>query len=93
MVSHLNDKADVSPVVEITPVQSHDSGALDDNYELYKSMRDVELDPAEAKKVKRKVDLRILSLLMITYFLQYLDKNSVNLASVYGLRTDTHLVG
>lgn len=93
MASPLNEKAEVSPVMEITPVASHDSGTLDDNYELYKSMRDVELDPAEANKVKRKVDLRILSLLIVTYFFQYLDKNSINLASVYGLKTDTHLVG
>jgi hypothetical protein len=77
--------------IEITPVISTDS--LDDNYELYKSMKGVEVDPLEAKKVLRKVDTRILSLLMVTYFLQYLDKNSINLASVYGLKKDTHLGG
>jgi len=86
MASNKPDEA-----VEITPVVS--TGSLDDNYELYKSMRGVEVDPLEAKKVIRKVDTRILSLLMVTYFLQYLDKNSINLASVYGLKKDTHLGG
>ncbi|KAE9368156.1 MFS general substrate transporter [Stipitochalara longipes BDJ] len=76
---------------EIASIPS--TGSLDDNYELYKSMQGVEIDLLEAKKVLRKVDFRILSLLMITYFLQYLDKNSINLASIYGLKKDTHLGG
>jgi len=68
--SPLDEKAIASHALEITPVPSVVSGTLDDNYELYKSMRDVELDPLEAKKVLRKVDTRILPLLMVTYFLQ-----------------------
>lgn len=90
-----DDKAISEGIVEISPVESAISSGstLDDNYELYKSLRDVELDPIEAQKVLRIVDLRILSLLMVTYILQYLDKNSVNLASVYGLKADTNLKG
>lgn len=82
---------EINDAVDIEPVLSTDS--LDDNYELYKSMKGVEVGPLEAKQVMRKVDIRILSLLMVTYFLQYLDKNSINLASVYGLKKDTHLGG
>ncbi|KAF4638076.1 hypothetical protein G7Y89_g36 [Cudoniella acicularis] len=78
---------------EIAKAPSIQSGRLDDNYELYKSIKDTQLDLVEAKKVLRKVDVRILSLLMGTYILQYLDKNCINLASVYGLKTDTHLEG
>jgi len=89
--STTDEKSPVSPTVEITPAPSMMYGSLDDNYELYKSMKDTQLDPVEATKVLRKVDLRILSLLMITYVLQYLDKNCVNLASVYGLKKDLHL--
>ena len=92
-ITGTDEKTVVSPVMEITPAPSVMSGSLDDNYELYKSMKDTQLDPAEARKVLRKVDLRILSLLMITYVLQYLDKNCVNLASVYGLKKDLHLEG
>ena len=65
----------------------------DDNYELYKASRDLETDPAEVKRVLRKVDYRIVPLLVITYMLQYLDKNSINFASVYGLKDGTHLEG
>lgn len=76
------------------PVESNTStGALDDNYEVYKNARGTEIDPLEAKEVLRKIDRRILSILMVTYILQYLDKNCVNIASVYGLKKDTHLEG
>jgi hypothetical protein len=74
----------------ITPVSSTH---VDDNYELYKSVRDVEIDPAEAKSVLRKIDERILPILFMTYMLQYLDKNTINFASVYGLQKGTGLVG
>ena len=76
---------------DITPTVTSDS--VDDNYKLYESMRDAEIDPTETKSVRRKVDLRILSLLMVTYVLQYLDKNSINLSSVYGLQKSLHLHG
>lgn len=65
----------------------------DDNYELYKVARDLEATPQEIKKVLRKIDRRVIPILFITYMLQYLDKNSINFASVYGLKQGTHLVG
>lgn len=65
----------------------------DENYELYKNSREVEYDAAEAKRVLRKVDFRIIPILFVTYMLQYLDKNSLNFASVYGLQKGTHLHG
>lgn len=75
---------------EISPVSSTH---LDDNYELYKSVRDVEIDAVEAKGVLRKIDKRILPILFFTYMLQYLDKNTINFASVYGLQKGTGLTG
>jgi hypothetical protein len=65
----------------------------DDNYELYKTARDLEVDPAEIKRVLRKIDYRIIPILFFTYMLQYLDKNSINFASVYGLKEGTRLTG
>lgn len=65
----------------------------DDNYELYKNAKDLEADPVEIKKVLRKIDFRIIPILFVTYMLQYLDKNSINFASVYGLKAGTHLKG
>ncbi|KAH8662508.1 allantoate permease [Xylariales sp. PMI_506] len=66
---------------------------LDDNYEVYKASRQLDATEDEVKKVVRKIDARIVTVLFITYMLQYLDKNSLNFASVYGLSTGTHLIG
>jgi hypothetical protein len=66
---------------------------LDVTYDIYKRHAREELDPAEAKRVLRKIDLRVLPVLFVIYFLQYLDKNGINYASVYGLEDGTHLVG
>lgn len=62
-------------------------------YELYHRSDDAEVDPSESKKVLRKIDKRILPMLFVTYFLQYLDKSGINYASVYGLQKGTHLHG
>lgn len=47
----------------------------------------------EVKRVLRKIDLHVVPILVVTYGLQYLDKNSLNFASVYGLQKGTHLHG
>ncbi|KAF2753541.1 putative allantoate permease [Pseudovirgaria hyperparasitica] len=45
------------------------------------------------KRTLRKIDLRLLPLMFITYNLNFMDKTILSSASVFGLRTDTHLVG
>ena len=77
---------------DITP-STASSTHLDDNYELYKNAKGIEADEAEVKRVLRKIDYRIIPILFVTYMLQYLDKNSINFSSVYGLQTGTHLKG
>ncbi|TVY30373.1 Allantoate permease [Lachnellula hyalina] len=91
--TNLDEKTTISEDINISGSPNVAPESLDDNYGLYKSTRDVELDPTEARKVLKKIDLRVLSILMVTYVLQYLDKNCVNIASVYGLKKDTHLKG
>ncbi|KAI9641687.1 hypothetical protein NHQ30_009543 [Ciborinia camelliae] len=66
---------------------------LDDSYALFENARDIEVDPQEAKRVLRKIDIRLMPILFVTYMLQYLDKNSINFSSVYGLQKGTHLKG
>ncbi|KAF4628297.1 hypothetical protein G7Y89_g9857 [Cudoniella acicularis] len=82
--AHAHSPDDISPA---------SSTHLDDNYELYKDGKNVEADPAELKKVLRKIDYRVIPILFVTYMLQYLDKNSINFSSVYGLQKGTDLVG
>lgn len=79
--------------IAVLPAAASSNKDLDDAYELYKKQDATDIDPAEARRVLRKIDLHIMPLLMITYCLQYLDKASINFASVYGLKEGTHLVG
>ncbi|OZJ02691.1 hypothetical protein BZG36_05109 [Bifiguratus adelaidae] len=50
-------------------------------------------DPVELKKLISKIDWQITPLLFGVYFLQFLDKTTLQYTAVMGLRTDTHLVG
>ncbi|PVF93085.1 MFS general substrate transporter [Serendipita vermifera] len=50
-----------------------------------------ELDPVEARRVKRKLDGRIIPLLMAIYTLQYLDKTTIGASSILGFLQDAHL--
>ncbi|XXH04385.1 hypothetical protein Hte_010799 [Hypoxylon texense] len=81
----------------LAPVEEERTSAsskdLDDAYELYRRQDATDLDPQEARQVLRRIDWHILPLLMGTYLLQYLDKSSVNFASVFGLRQGTNLHG
>jgi hypothetical protein len=47
----------------------------------------------EERSVKRKTDMVILPLMCAVFFLQYLDKQSLSYASVFGLITDLNLKG
>jgi hypothetical protein len=51
------------------------------------------LTPENNKKVLRKIDLRLLPILLAIYFLQQLDKSTLSYASVFGLIEKAHLHG
>ncbi|KAK8122956.1 MFS general substrate transporter [Apiospora sp. TS-2023a] len=70
---------------------SANSKEVDEAYAVYAANENLDFSEAEMKKVLRKVDWRIVSILFTTYLLQYLDKNSINFASAFGLKQGTHL--
>ncbi|KAF1924831.1 allantoate permease [Didymella exigua CBS 183.55] len=45
----------------------------------------------EEKDVRRRIDLRLMPVLCITYGLQYYDKTMLSQAALFGLRDDLHL--
>lgn len=45
------------------------------------------------KRILRKIDARILPILLVVYCLQYLDKGSLSYASVFGILDQAHLEG
>lgn len=58
-----------------------------------KALLMAELDKESSAAVRRKIDMRILPFLCITYALQFIDKTSLGYSSVYGIITDNNLVG
>lgn len=66
---------------------------VDESYGVYAQRPGEEVSPAEAKSVLRKIDIRLMPILFLLYLLQYLDKNGINYASVYGLQKGTNLHG
>jgi hypothetical protein len=90
----LDDKIAPAPASpEYVNTSSADSASLDDEYQLYKRSDVEETDHVEAKKVLRKIDRRVIPILTLIYMMQYLDKNGINYASVYGLQKGTNLKG
>ncbi|OAL47063.1 MFS general substrate transporter [Pyrenochaeta sp. DS3sAY3a] len=51
------------------------------------------IDAETNKRLLRKIDLHIMPLICIVYFLQYIDKTSISYASVTGIIQDTKLHG
>jgi hypothetical protein len=45
------------------------------------------------KQLVRKIDKRLLPLVVIIYLFNYLDRNSITQARLYGLQKDTHVNG
>ncbi|KAK4870069.1 hypothetical protein LT330_005123 [Penicillium expansum] len=52
-----------------------------------------EVASLQRSRILRKLDLRILPMMLITYGLQFLDKALLGYAAVYSMREDTHLHG
>ncbi|KAJ9105688.1 hypothetical protein QFC19_003462 [Naganishia cerealis] len=61
-------------------------------FENAKDVTDEEVE-AELRKIRFKVDIRLMPILCITYTLQFLDKLSLNYASAYSFKEDLGLVG
>ncbi|KAI0896276.1 MFS general substrate transporter [Annulohypoxylon nitens] len=54
---------------------------------------DAAIDEESEKKLKRKLDKRILPLLGICYFFYYVDKTTLSYAAIFGIQSDLHLKG
>ncbi|WRT66019.1 uncharacterized protein IL334_002970 [Kwoniella shivajii] len=52
-----------------------------------------EITDEENQEVVKRIDRFLLPIVFIIYFTQQLDKSSLSFASVFGLKTDAHLVG
>ncbi|OGE54431.1 hypothetical protein PENARI_c006G10224 [Penicillium arizonense] len=51
------------------------------------------IDPAEEKRLVRKIDWIILPSLSVCYIFFYIDKTTLSYAAIFGINEDLHLVG
>ncbi|KAL9619260.1 MAG: hypothetical protein Q9160_006112 [Pyrenula sp. 1 TL-2023] len=66
---------------------------VDKELAKYASSARIEIDEATSQRLRRLIDRRVLSIMIITYFLQALDKGTLSFTSIMNLPQDTHLVG
>ncbi|ORY33062.1 major facilitator superfamily domain-containing protein [Naematelia encephala] len=59
--------------------------------DLYRDAADLEYTPAEAKKVRRKIDAWILPMFCMCQGLAYLDKTGTNYGNLFGMRASLHV--
>lgn len=57
---------------------------------MYSSTR-VEVSEEDNKRLKKMIDRRVLVIMILTYFLQALDKGTMSFSSIMGIKTDAHL--
>lgn len=84
----------ITPVVTLRQDAGKDADKVVglDLFEHAKDLTEEEVDE-ELSKIRRKIDLRIMPILCITYMLQFMDKLSLNYASAYSLKLDLGLTG
>ncbi|KAJ6000275.1 MFS general substrate transporter [Penicillium waksmanii] len=69
---------------------------INTDFQEFESVDDVQsyvIDSTEERKVVTKLDCVIMPLMALVYFFQYLDKQAINQAAIFGLRDDLKLSG
>jgi MFS family permease len=73
-----------SSEIEKGDVLAHESG---------QPLRHEDIDPAIEKRVVRKLDRRVVPLVMALYLLAFLDRSNIGNARIAGMEEDLHLTG
>lgn len=95
-----DDKKDVMEMNEVERVMSPDElskdhanySAMDAEVAKYASEERIEISPAENKRLRTMIDRRVLVIMVLTYFLQALDKGTLSFTSIMGIRKDLNLL-
>lgn len=89
--------------VAVETVLSHDdevkkghganAALVDHEVAEYTSGPPVHIDDKTNTRLKKMIDRRVLVIMVVTYFLQSVDKGALGFASIMGLQEDTNLQG
>lgn len=80
---------DIMGGVQVEDVNGKKPATAMDTYRSYTS----EFSKEAERKLVRKIDLHLLPLVVIIYLFNYLDRNSITQARLYGLQKDTNVQG
>ncbi|WWD19458.1 hypothetical protein CI109_103918 [Kwoniella shandongensis] len=89
LLSLTSEDKDQSKHIDVTNVQNLDAAAI---FIAEHGEREA-ITAEESARVRWKIDIRLLPLMAIMYFLQQLDKSAVSFASVFNIQKDAHLHG
>ncbi|KII85708.1 hypothetical protein PLICRDRAFT_178743 [Plicaturopsis crispa FD-325 SS-3] len=64
---------------------------VDTAAELVAGGSDEPLDPAEALRLRRKIDIHILPMMCILYWIQFMDKTTLGSSAILGIKASTHI--
>lgn len=70
-----------------------DYSRMDKEVQEYAMRGQVDVDDATSRRLRRMIDSRVLVIMIITYFLQALDKGTLSFSSIMGLREEFGLIG
>lgn len=78
---------------ELNHVDKAEMGSIDNPKLQEETQLEPEYDAAEAKKIIRKVDWRLIPLLMFLYTLTFLDRVNIGNARLWNLEKDLGMTG
>lgn len=93
------EKHDVSQIERVLSGDSEiqkglvNYGRVDEDVAKYAAVGPVNISEADNRRLKRMIDIRVLAIMVPTYFLQALDKGTMSFASIMGIKEDLHLHG
>ncbi|KAB8302287.1 hypothetical protein EYC80_005725 [Monilinia laxa] len=89
------DISHIENVLYLGPVKPDhmDYGRVDSEVAKYTSEVVVHISEDENRRLKKLIDRRVLLIMVLTYFIQALDKGTLAFTSIMGIQKDTHLVG
>jgi hypothetical protein len=88
-----DDKQDINKVervlsAEDAKVDHLNYDRVDEEVAQYAGAAAIEVSEEDNKRLKRMIDRRVLPIMVITYFLQSLDKGTMSATSIMGIRDD-----
>lgn len=92
----MSEKVDTTTVDHLEEEQGKDHVRIekvDEDVRKYMASDAIEIDESTSKRLKKLIDRRVLPVMVITYFLQALDKGTISFASIMGIQEDTNLHG